>query len=342
MSFAMFSCSEMKQEPNVLRVTDENYSDWASLVQLNEVIPFEENDSSLLSIETKCLVGKERILFSDYATKKVFAFDKRGKYLFSVGNNGGAKSEVIGSSDVVFNQNQSAIEILDKKGVAVYSSDDGRFLERKEIDKSGNGIQSFIGIENGGYLAFEPFADYSISLCDDSHGKMGLRKRDGYQMVFPRFWSCGGNLLVIPDYGFFTVDTYAGGLLRPKYIIDLGNKSLPHSYIKEKYSEFSKTDAMKEYYKCIMAAMENNLYFYALVVGPAQTYYDLFYNKQTDKLYLGPKDSKTAMMIVDMDSEAVYGIIHMDQLARDSYLYQSLSKYEGKKNPVLIKFSLKK
>ena len=191
-------------------------------------------------------------------------------------------------------------------------------------------------------LLYSPYKDYSISKMSQDKKIEDLRKRNGIQMECERFFSLDDNNLVLPDYGCFVIDTYKKGKLYPKYLLDFGSEALPEKYISDKYDDFEKTDNMKRYFKSVQMCFENSKWLYALVVGPQQKYYMVFYDKNQKKVYAGPLDVNLGISIVDVDETGFWTLVYPMEISEKSPFYPSLKdKLKAyPNNPMLVKIKL--
>lgn len=338
------SCVSHKEEENIriIKFDSSDFTDWSSIIKIDSVIPLELNDASLLSIATKCVVSTNRILFWDYKTKQVYAYGRDGKFLFTVGRQGGAESEYIELRDVIFGENNSRIELLDPTGILVYSVDDGQFIEKKKIrDLDLASCFRFMHCPDNSYLFFTPAGEYSISRYVNEN-MQGLRKNAGYQLICNRFYPTTEGCLVIPDYGNFIVDVFKGGKLEAKYQIDLDEKSLPENMLPETFKQFQKIDGQDEYFKSVVDLMESEKLLYMRLVGPSRIYYDIYWNKERGETFVGPADMDMGLVLVGVDGEHLYGLVYPDYLSEKSSLYPLLKQYilEEESNPLFIKLSL--
>lgn len=341
---SILSCTSPVQDNNchVIEINESQYKDWASLVHIDSIIPLELNDTSLLSIATKCLVSNERILFWDYKTKQVYAYNRDGRFLFTVGRQGGAASEYIELRDVIFSEDNSKIELLDPTGILIYSADNGCFIEKKKIETLDlSDCFRFMHCQGNDYLFFMTSGEYSIYKVENEQLE-GLRARKGYQLICNRFLSRKDECLIVPDYGNFIIDTFHDGEIHSKYKIDFGSKSLPIESLPETSEQFDKVDHMNEYFKSIVDVIENEKMLYIRAVGPARTYYDIYWDKMKNQLFSGPADMDMGLVIVASDDTSLYGLVYPDYVSEKSSLYPLLRKYllEDDSNPLFVKFNL--
>lgn len=339
------ACSQSNQlnDCTSIKINNTQYEKWSSFFNIEEIVPLEQTDKSLVTMASKCSVNDGMVFFSDFRLKSLFVFGLDGKFKFEVGKSGKAANEHIVLEDFYYNGKKKTVTILDERGLAVYHSNNGEFIKREKLsDTQWMEFSKFLDVNDGERLLYSTVGKYSITKQVKDGSIEGLRERKGYQMVTERFFKSKNDVLVMPDYGFFTLDTYRNGQLFPKYVLDFGNQSLPSKYIGEKYDDFSKTDAMKDYFKSVIEAKENNQWLYVLVVGPKQTYYNVFYNKETGKIYAGPCDQSLGLNIVDMDNDAIYGLIYLDFIEKKSPFYKYVEKFKatGFGNPLLVKMKI--
>ncbi len=352
LSFVLFSlcacmvaCTENPSatECEVIDVKQPKFTNWASLLSITEVVPLENTNSSLLTVASKCRVEGNLILFQDFKLKSLFVFDKHnGKFKYEVGKVGYSESEHVDFLDFSVDTEHSLITILDERGTTLFDENNGKFLRRdRSINKSGTDYCRFMVVGND-TLLYSPYKDYSISKLSQDKRIEDLRKRNGIQMENERFFSMDDNNLVLPDYGCFVIDTYKKGKLYPKYLLDFGSEALPEKYISDKYDDFEKTDNMKRYFKSVQMCFENSKWLYALVVGPQQKYYMVFYDKNLKKAYAGPLDIELGISIVDVDETGFWALVYPMEFSEKSPFYPSLKdKLKAyPNNPMLVKIKL--
>lgn len=318
--------------------------DWATRMQLKEVVCLSDNEDSLLSIARKCLLNDTRIVFWDHQLKCVYVYDRKGNFLFTIGRQGGAGYECADLRDIYLSRGaQARIELLDATGILVFDAEDGHFLEKKKLGQEHLAeYYQFAPLAVDDYLLFTPDGEYSIYRCFGGQMK-GLRKREGYQLITDRFSFNGDTCVVNADYGMFTIDTYSEGTLKAAYHLDFEGEELPVSLLPQTGKAFIKIDAKKEYFKSIASALESDQLLYAKVVGPSQTYYDVYYNKRTKRLLAGPSDMSLGINVVAVEGEFLYALVFPEYISDDNVLYGQVKKYFVRgidSNPVLIKFKL--
>ena len=318
--------------------------DWAARMQLGEIVCLSDNEDSLLSIARKCLLNDTRIVFWDHQLKCVYVYDRGGNFLFTIGRQGGAGYECADLRDIYLGRGAHArIELLDATGVLVFDAADGRFLEKKKLGQEHLAeYYQFAPLADDDYLLFAPDGKYSIYRCSGGQMK-GLRKRESYQLITDRFSFNGDTCVVNADYGIFTIDFYEEGSLKAACHLDFEGEELPTSLLPQTGKAFIKIDAKEEYFKSIASVLTSDQLLYIKVVGPSQTYYDVYYNKLTKRLLAGPSDMSLGINIVAVEGEFLYALVFPEYISDNNVLYEQVKKYFVKgidSNPILIKFKL--
>lgn len=341
---ALSACTYKSNDGEMIIVKSTDFNDWASLMDIKNIVVLQDTfQAPHLSVANKCIVGRQQILFWDYKARLVYAYNMEGKYLFTVGGIGRANNEYVDLSDVAFSPDQKEIHVLDKSGIKIYNANDGVFIRKRLFNgiESSN-IKGFLPCNENSYLLFTPDNEYSICKIDSIDHVVPLRKKNGYQMVSNRFVLSNGNNTIIPDYGYFTIDHEQDNMICPYYTIDLGSASLPQNMIPKDYGSFVQVDDTKDYFKAVLDYYENNKYIYASIVGPNQTYYNLLFSKTDDRIYVGPHDDKTNMVVVGMDRTYLYGLVYLEYVKAESQNYNLFKPYidAGIHNPLFVTIAL--
>lgn len=337
------ACSTSNPQGTVLKADRTDYSDWSALMAIESICPLGDTLGLQLSVARKSIIGTERLFFLDYKTRLVYAFTPQGEYLFTVGGLGRAVNEYVDVTDMAFSPDETELHLLDETGIKVYDAGTGQFIRKRELGSiDASSVKGFLPYDEGSYLLFTPEDDYSINKIDNENRATPLRKRGGYQMIYNRFSVVGGQPVVLPDYGRFTIDQETGGRLSARYTIDLGESTFPTSQIPKDFNAFMKADDGEDYFKFICDYYENGKAVYASLVGPSQTYYDLLYDKIVGQLYVGPRDKATNIVFIGMDDDFAYGLAYVDYMTEDSPYYDLFSEYreENMQNPLVVKMKL--
>lgn len=337
------SCSDKTVKDNYHIIDVNNASkevfNWAERIQINEIIPLEVTDRSLLGIAQKCLVKNNLILFLDYKMKSIYVFNIEGTFLFSIDSQGGGSEEYTELKDAVFSNDGKKIFLLDHTAIVTYDAIDGHFLDKINLnmDYSVN-FYRFIHLNDDVFYFFADSGEYTIYRYTNGN-LSGVRKSKGYQLIYERFHcQYDGCCLLAPDYGFFNIDEITEEGLIPKYYVDFGNKSMPKSMLPKNSREFDKVEK-EHYFKSIVEIKETDQGIYIQAVDPESRYYDIYLDKLSGRMISGLPDRSTSLVFVDVDTHYYYGLIYPDYLSRESPLYNKLQKYiKEDGNPILIKF----
>lgn len=89
----LVACTE-QASIEVIDVQNHQFTDWTSLLSVDEVVPLENTSSSLLTVAAKCKIKDGLILFQDFKRKSLFVFDEQdGKFMYEIGKVGYSESE---------------------------------------------------------------------------------------------------------------------------------------------------------------------------------------------------------------------------------------------------------
>lgn len=341
----LIACTEnnLKDECKVIDVKQHSFQKWEEFFRIENVIPLESSSSSLITVAAKCKVRGGLVFFQDFKEKSMFVFSqKNGKFKYEIGKLGYSESEHKDFLDFNYDEENSRITILDERGLASFDAKNGKFIDRKKSINGASVDYCRFLIQGNDTLLYSPDMDFTVSRLSNGGKTDELRKSKGFQMQSERFFSLKGNILVLPDYGCFTIDTYRNGGILPKYILDFGRETLPSKYIPKDYEEFDKTDNMNPYFKSVQQCIENSKWLYVLVVGPKQTYYNVFFDKQNEKVYAGKMRQDLGLTLVDADETGFWGLVYPSDLSRKSIFYKQLKEQvqESQGNPLLIKLKI--
>lgn len=336
----ILSCGETKTNAKVFNLKEYDFKDWARILQITDSVTLQETDNCIITYADKCITSGDSIYFWDHKVKSVYCFRKDGKYVRTIGNRGRSASEYIDIKDILIDKSQSALNILDDRGILFYDLHSGDFIKRHKFSSS-NPIE-YARFAIAGKDSFLCFTDnrnkYSIVL-DTPEKQLGLRESERFHFVRKNFYSFDNKCRVLADYGEFNIDEYIDGKLMPIYEIDLGNKALPEDIRPKTFEEFNIADSNPEYFKCIAEAHETSEWLYLLLVGPNQTYHYAFINKETGRYVCG-KDMN--IVVVDADKDLFHALIYPEYLPEKSYVWDMIHHKEKqhKKTPVFIKFRI--
>ena len=81
------ACSQSNQlnDCTSIKINNTQYEKWSSFFNIEEIVPLEQTDKSLVTMASKCSVNDGMVFFSDFRLKSLFVFGLDGKFKFEVG-----------------------------------------------------------------------------------------------------------------------------------------------------------------------------------------------------------------------------------------------------------------
>lgn len=343
-SLFVIACRDVTPAVKEFVIEEFNYCNWENLLQVENAIQLEENDSCLMSYAEKCMITKDNIIFMDYKTKNIYSFSRNGKFTGHIGHVGRAQTEYLGIRDICINCDSSAIIVLDERGLISYELKSGKFLERNQF-ASPNYIEyeKIMQVNKSEYLCFTDTRDKNSIVLDSPKEIKGLRESKRFHYVLNPFYKYQGASRVISDYGDFYIDSFEGGKLQTLYKINLGNDALPDNILPKTYKEFEIVDSSPRYFKCIASAYETTNWICLDLIGPNNEYYIAFLDKGGNKYAFGVNNQNLGLTMTGTDDESFYAIIYPEFISQESVAKKILERYKINQesvSPVLIKFKL--
>ncbi len=337
------SCgTKKKSDAKEFKLERTDFNDWANFLEIENIIQLQESSQCLVSSAKKCFFTKEHIIYADHKAKDIYSFSYDGKFEHQVGRMGHSGSEYMRILDICMSTDDSVIMVLDDRGIVCYDANTGNFLERKK----------FHSPDSDNYLLIEPVRDDGFicatyndnknsMVLDYPKGQISLRKRKRYNLSVNFFYRYNGECRVISDYGDFYIDSYKDGKLTSLYRIDLGAQALPNDIQPKTFEEFMAVDKSPKFFKCITDAYETEKWLWLRLVGPKQTYYTAFINKQNGKYAFGEENMDIGIYVVGANGEDFYALIYPEFAEQGSLGRKILEKYNITKNsPVVVKLKL--
>ena len=337
------SCGDrIPQDAKVFKLEKSNFNEWEKLLSIENVIQLEENDSCLMAYAQKCLFTNDRIIFDDYKSKKIYSFLHDGKFICQIGRMGHSAAEYIKIKDICVSENDSILMVLDSRGIIFYNPYNGKYIKRlKSTEIDYRKYMKFISAGKDFLLFTNNENSNSIVLQNSLKREFGIRKGKRYHFGIEYFYRYDGECRVISDYGDFYIDSYKNGKLALLYRIDLGGQALPNDIQPKTFEEFMAVDNSPIFFKCITKAYETREWLWLKLVGPKQTYYTAFVNKQNGKYAFGEESMDIGIYIMGANEEFFYALIYPEFAEQGSLGRKILEKYNITKNsPVVVKLKL--
>jgi hypothetical protein len=334
------SCKDTDSSVKTFTLDKTDYENWDNLFRVEDAVALCGTDSKFVTYCSKCIVLQDRTYWVDYKTKSLYCFSPDGTLLQKIGEIGRATSEYSGIKDLIVDEAANEVKILDDRGLICYDAKGGKFLRRESFSSENpSEYERCCAVGNGSYLCVSSGNEYKIFL-DTPDGQTGVRKNDAYNLVVETFYSYDNVCRVLPGYGQFTIDTYKDNTLVPTYQIDLGSNALPDKYRPQTADEFMKIDEMPEYFKCIVEAHETKSWLQLQMVGPQQTYYTAFINKESGKYVCGP--GMSGFQIVGGNGDGFYAVVYPGGLPEDSNMQQEIESknLRDTTSPILVSLKL--
>ena len=342
-AMVIFSCGKDTADDNakVFTIEDSDFKDWNSFLKIKEEVRLQGNDSScIITYCDKCIVDSGYMYFWDHKAKVIYRFSADGKFVCKIGERGRALSEYIEIKDMQVDKQASVLKVLDDRGILNYRLQDGKFIGRTNFFSSIPAeYDRFAIIGKDSFLCFTDIRNKFSIVLDTPAGQEGLRESKRFHLVTNCFYTYDGRCRVVSDYGEFYIDEYADGKLTTLYKFDLGNKQLPGNVLPQTLEEFNVVDNDPTYFKCITDVYETSSWLYALFVGPEQTYYHAFINKNSGKYVFG---KNLDVVIIGADETYFYALVYPGYISPESDIWNIVKSKpnEDNEDPIFIRFSI--
>jgi hypothetical protein len=175
----------------------------ASVIFKNvRTIILEDNEYAIIgTIDEIQIFDNYIFVFDKYKAKKLFVFDKNGKYIRQIGNLGQGPGEYATLNDFCINKEKREIYILDNlRKILMYDMDTGKHLKtlNYKLDESRSAYMTFLN--NKFYMAIVPYdTDKNSNLLMELDVETGEQK----QYLDADTYNCGWNRNSFTRYNFF-------------------------------------------------------------------------------------------------------------------------------------------
>lgn len=339
----LHSCSsERKVEENafVIDYNETTMFKWDEIIDIEEVIPLETNNSCLLSYANKCIVSDNRIVYSDSKQRALYVFDRKGNFIYAIDALGAGNAEYTMIKDVIVSQNKLNIMILDNTSILVFDLADGAYIDRISLDKKyASSFYQFADAGNDRFYFWSIEPDSSLYVLDKGC-LYPIRERSGFPFVCQKFYRDDkGKLNLISDCGQYSIETITGDSLTTKYSFDFGSFAFPYDKSIKTVSEWESIDD-KPYFKSLLSAYETKDVLYTTTATPNRNIYCIAVKKDTLDIFCGNQNVDAPVVVIGSDDSSFYGILYPASFVEDNDISNLIGKYDisDDDNPLLIRF----
>lgn len=339
----LHSCSyeqNVKEGTFVIDYNDNTIFKWENIIDIEEVIPLETNDSCLLSYANKCIVGDNRIVYSDSKQRALYVFDRKGKFIYAIDALGVGDLEYTMIKDVIVSQNKLNIMILDNTSILVYDLADGTYVDRISLDKKfASSFYQFADAGNDRFYFWSTDSDSSLYVLDNGN-LYPIKERNGFPFICQKFYRDENSKLnLISDCGKYSIETIIGDSLITKYSFDFGSFAFPYDKNIKTVTEWESIDN-KPYFKSLLSAYETKDVLYVTTATPNRNMYCIAVKKDTSNIFCGNQNVDTPVVVIGSDDSSFYGILYPALFIEDNNISNLIRKYNisDDDNPLLIKF----
>ena len=343
MWFLLHSCSsEQRNNENVFIVDykEDTEFDWNSVLQVEDVIPLETNDSCLLGYASKCILCGDRIVYNDSKQKALYVFDNKGKFIYHIDALGTGDREYSMIKDVIISRDKRNILILDNVSILVFDLATGNYCDRISLDRQlASSFYQFADGGNGSFYFWSIEPENSLYVWND--GDLSpIKKRDGFPFVCQKFYyDAFGDLNLISDCGKYSIETVKGDSVRLKYSFDFGRWAFPSDKKVRTVTEWEKIDE-QPYFKSLLSAFETKDILYLTTATPERNLYCVAVQKQTSKVFCGNQNVDAPVVVIGSDGTSFYGLLYPSLFVKDNAISDLIEKCDVSEegNPLIVKF----
>ena len=296
-----------------------------------------------MSYTEDMILCDDGFLLIDMKSSKVMKFGFDGKFLYSSGELGRANNEYLRPLDICLSSDKKQYVLLDETGLLYYNITDGHFIKKEKIfDKDQYWNKLIIDKENN-IFGFAPFDKNTMVCISANNETVPLRKYKCYQSISRKFYIYNDIVHVLPDWGDYSIAYYDNGQLKTKYIIDFGKDVIPQDWAPQTSKEYEEKDHHYNLFRDITEACETNKYLLLMAVGPDNIWYNVLYNKDTGKTYVGSSLKSCGHQIIGAKGDYVYLLVIPHLLKEDSELFDFWKNIDlqGNENPFVVKIRIK-
>ncbi|PIF05955.1 MAG: hypothetical protein CSA36_04105 [Draconibacterium sp.] len=239
-------------EFDVENCRDNNFSDY---FEISRVIPLETTDASLIKYISNTHINGEEILIFDRELKKLFLFDREGKFIRQIGRNGKGPGEYIKINDFATTINHDTISIYDEKsqGILRYNKK-GEFLGKVKIGSYFGSMEIW---KNKKFVMFNrntiffPKDEKISNFCVfNSQGKLlhedifysHSELAQTYKIRYNDLYQLKDGSINVQEFFNDTIFIYNGDRLIPRFYFDFKEYALPlelkNSFLEQSHGDY--------------------------------------------------------------------------------------------------------
>lgn len=327
-----------------------------------EIIPLETSEESLIKKMTESTYYRGNFYILDKPQKKLFVFNKEGRFLHTIDKRGNGPGEYSDIADFQFNRFSGDLELLNPMGgVLRYDSLGQVFKEKIPLPLTVAAIHNFIALSKDTYLFFCEARDGEKMVVYDIRQKKivsemynlpeFLFSNTSYHHSYSPFYVYDGKVHFVQAYNG-DVFTLENNSLVPKYLWDFGKQNFDISGLEEKpieyYIKYGRSTGAK--YANIFISYGENSRYYLTEFFFNNKICSLIFDKQTKKSSVFNTFKEGHRCIPSfVDKDAVYCLMRVTSVnigvnveALEDANRKIVENLTDDSNPVIIKYIFKK
>lgn len=331
---------QMKENTFVINYDEDRIFDWNSIVEIEEVIPLEVNDSCLLGYADKCVFSDDKIVYSDSKQKALFVFDRKGKFLYKIDALGVGDKEYSIIKDVIMSYDKHSILILDNTSILSFDLETGTYCDRILLEQeTSSSFYRFADIGGDRFYFWSTDLNHSLYIWDNGN-LSAIKERQGFPFISQKFYYDDlGKLNLVSDCGQYLIETISGDSIQPKYSFDFGRWAFPADKKVRTVTEWEKLDE-RPYFKSLLSVFETKDILYVSTATPKRHLYCIAVQKNSFKIVSGNQDIDAPVVVVGSKGNSFYGILYPSLFMGNDHISNLIRAYgiseEG--NPLIIRF----
>jgi hypothetical protein len=339
---------------------DETVFNWDERAVLEEVIPLETTNNSLLNTINKFMVHEDKFYVFDFKNFQLLEFHNDGKFSKKIGKRGKGPGEYHEVRD--FDIKGNFIYILDYKKIHRYDKHTGKFVDTKKLkidQKTALNPKKFIILNDHDYYLWSSNPDtYDKS---GEYNRLFFFKNDQEAATYfpydykiydgPRFYEAyDGSYYMKSIDGDYDIFKITGETIINELKLNFGSRSLPVDYVKNhgivnggayiKHDSFKGVDNIR---------MLSDSYLYFNCSGPGSYTYEGLVNTKTNQVIFGKMDFPINPILLFADEKDFYGYFEPSWIEKymkvetNNTLFEKFKDMTGtisaSDNPVIVKYS---